>query len=234
MPLTDDFMLPRRVRTMEQMADLLQAEETELGQAQRTIDAMAAQLSVGTSTFLLQRHERIFGLTTNTAESLEVRRARVLAKLNTWGVTTVQTIQGLARIITGQEGEVTEHFSDYAFSLTARLLFSDSTDLLLELIRQVDEIKPAHLIFDIICSMEPIALENRQALCLTAILFQMYIQAGDSTGLGCLQLEMGVAATEPHGSAVHMTSSNPDWRFNGQYRFNGKKKFNGGIVRSVL
>ena len=120
MPLTDDFMLPRRVRTMEQMADLLQAEEAEIDQAQRTIDAMAAQLAVCTSTFLLPRHERIFGLPVNTGESLEVRRARVLARLNTRGVTTVQAIRELVQIITGREGEVTEHFASYAFSVTVR------------------------------------------------------------------------------------------------------------------
>lgn len=164
MPLTDDFMLPRRVRTMEQMADLLQAEEAEISQTQRTIDAMAAQLTVGTSTFLLPRHERIFGLPVNTGESLEVRRARVLARLNTRGVTTVQAIRELVQIITGREGEVTEHFSDYSFSVTVRLLFPDATKDLGELIRQIDEIKPAHLVFDTIGAVQPVVLENRNRL----------------------------------------------------------------------
>lgn len=164
MPLTDDFMLPRRVRTMEQMADLLQAEEAEISQTQRTIDAMAAQLAVCTSTFLLPRHERIFGLPVNTGESLEVRRARVLARLNTRGVTTVQAIRELVQIITGREGEVTEHFAGYAFSVTVRLLFPDATKDLGELIRQIDEIKPAHLIFDTIGAVEPVVLENKNRL----------------------------------------------------------------------
>lgn len=164
MPLTDDFMLPRRVRTMEQMADLLQAEEAEINQAQRTIDAMSAQLAVCTSTFLLPRHERIFGLPVNTGESLEVRRARVLARLNTRGVTTVQAIRELVQIITGREGEVTEHFADYAFSVTVRLLFPDATKDLGELIRQIDEIKPAHLVFDTIGAVEPVVLENKNRL----------------------------------------------------------------------
>ena len=164
MPLTDDFMLPRPVRTKEQMADLLQAEEAEINQAQRTIDAMAAQLAVGTSTFLLPRHERIFGLPVNTGEGLEMRRARVLARLNTRGVTTVQAIRELVQIITGREGEVTEHFADYAFSVTVRLLFPDATKDLGELIRQIDEIKPAHLVFDTIGAVEPVVLENKNRL----------------------------------------------------------------------
>lgn len=164
MPLTDDFMLPQPVRTMAQMADLLQAEEAEISQTQRTIDAMAAQLTVGTSTFLLPRHERIFGLPVNTGESLEVRRARVLARLNTRGVTTVQAIRELVHIVTGREGEVAEHFSDYAFSVTVHLLLGDSTVSLGELIRQIDEIKPAHLVFDTTGAIQPVVLENRNRL----------------------------------------------------------------------
>lgn len=164
MPLTDNFMLPRRVRTMEQMADLLAAEETELAQAQRVIDAMFNQLAVGTSTFLLPRHERIFGLPVNTEESMEVRRARVLARLNTRGVTTVQTILEMVRIIAGREGEVTEHFEDYSFSVTVHMLISDGTAGLRELIRQLDEVKPAHLLFDMTGAVQPVALENRNRL----------------------------------------------------------------------
>jgi len=164
MPLTDNFMLPRRVRTMEQMADLLAAEEIEIGQAQRTIDAMAAQLAVTTSTFLLPRHERIFGLPVNTGESMEVRRARVLARLNTRGVTTVQAIREMVQIVTGREGNVTEHFADYAFSVTVHLLFEDPTKDLQELIRQIDEIKPAHLLFDTIGLVQPIGAQDAYPL----------------------------------------------------------------------
>lgn len=201
MPLTDDFMLPRRVRTMEQMADLLQAEEAEISQAKRTIDAMAAQLTVGTSTFLLPRHERIFGLTTNTAESLEVRRARVLARLNARGVTTAQAIRELVQIITGREGEVAEHFSDYAFSVTARLLFQDSTDSLAELIRQIDEIKPAHLVFDTIAAVEPVVLENPNRLWLQSLLVRGRFPA-NSQALSLAAGRIGFSQANAQSAAV--------------------------------
>ncbi len=201
MPLTDDFMLPRRVRTMEQMADLLQAEEAEISQTQRTIDAMAAQLAVCTSTFLLPRHERIFGLPVNTGESLEVRRARVLARLNTRGVTTVQAIREMVQIVTGREGDVTEHFADYAFSVAVHLLFSDSTDTLGELIRQIDEIKPAHLLFDTIASLQPVALENRQQLCFAALTAALRHRNSPS-GIGRVSLLLPVRAGNRSGAAL--------------------------------
>ena len=44
MPINDTFMLPKQVRTMAQMADLLQAEQTELTQTQRTIAALEQRL----------------------------------------------------------------------------------------------------------------------------------------------------------------------------------------------
>ena len=54
---------------MEQMADLLAAEQAELDQTQRTIIALENQLTISTSTHLLPRHERLFALPVNTTES---------------------------------------------------------------------------------------------------------------------------------------------------------------------
>lgn len=154
MAINDRFMLPRRVRTMEQMADLLAAEQAELEQTQRTIMALEDQLTISTSTHLLPRHERLFNLPTNTTESLEVRRARVLAKLNTRGTTTVRAIRDMVEIVTGQEGNVIEHFDQYAFSLLIRMRESAVINVE-ELAQQIERIKPAHLLFDINTSSSP-------------------------------------------------------------------------------
>lgn len=108
-------------------------------------------------------------------ESLEVRRARVLARLNTRGVTSAQAIRELVRIITGREGEVAEYFSDYAFSVTVRLLSQDSSVLLRELIRQIDEIKPAHLLFHTTGAIQPAVLRNWNRLYFTNLTFGLRI-----------------------------------------------------------
>ena len=139
MAINDAFMLPKQVRTMAQMADLLQAEQTELTQTQRTIAAMENQLIISTSTFLLHRHERLFELPVNTTESLEARRAKVLAKLNTRGTTTVEAIREMVSIVTGCDGAVVEHFSQYAFTVIVYMLFEGVFPDLSELIRQIDE-----------------------------------------------------------------------------------------------
>lgn len=164
MAINDRFVLPRRVRTMEQMADLQQAEQTELTQLQRTITALENQLFISTSTFLLPRHERMFALPVNTAESLEARRARVLAKLNTRGTTTVKAIKEMVQIVTDRESDVVEYFDQYSFSIIIYLLFSDMTTDLRELVDQIEEIKPAHLVFDLVGAFEPTGLENKNHL----------------------------------------------------------------------
>lgn len=46
MPLTDEYMLPRRVRTMEPMADLLQAEERMIDRLMAAIAELQVQASI--------------------------------------------------------------------------------------------------------------------------------------------------------------------------------------------
>lgn len=161
MAINDKFMLPKRVRTMEQMADLLAAEQAELGQTQRIVAALENQLTISTSTYLLPRHERLFALPVNTTESLEVRRARVLARLNTQGSTTVRAIRDMVEIVTGGEGDVIEHFGEYAFSVVVKLPAADAAASREELIKQIERIKPAHLIFDLTEIFQPICSDMR-------------------------------------------------------------------------
>lgn len=178
MAINDAFMLPKRVRTMEQMADLLDAEQAELTQTQRTVAALENQLTVSTSTYLLPRHERIYDIPINTAESLEVRRARVLAKLNTRGSTTVEAIKEMVRIVTGCEGDVEEHFSDYAFTVIVHLLLTSGNPDLQELARQIDEIKPAHLVFDIAGHLRPVIDERKSLVSIPLLTILLRISNG--------------------------------------------------------
>ena len=144
MPINDAFMLPKRVRTMEQMADLLQAEQTELTQMQRTIAALEQQLTISTSTFLLHRHETIFGLPSNPSEDMMVRRSRLLAKLVARGTTTVKTLYELIRLVTPCNAEIIEHSAEYALQIT--LMDDGNTPNLQAIYTLIDEVKPAHLL----------------------------------------------------------------------------------------
>ena len=155
MAINDEFMLPKRVRRMRPMDDLLQAEQVELTQAQRVIAALESQLTISASTFLLPRHESLFSLPTNVSESLEDRRNRVLARLNTRSPTTVQAVKELVKIMTGFEVEVEEYYSLYTFEL----IFQDigqSIDYP-ALNDALEVMKPAHLLYRYTINLRPLA-----------------------------------------------------------------------------
>lgn len=143
MPLTDPFTLPRLVREMEQMSDLLQAEQLELDRVSQLITLLEKQLTISTADFLLPRHEQIYGMTTNPEEPLDVRRARLLARLNARGATTIASVRDLAKIVTGCESEILEYPAEYLF----RVVFPIDVPNLLEFRRALDERKPAHLLY---------------------------------------------------------------------------------------
>ena len=144
MAINDSFMLPKRVRTMEQMADLLAAEQAELDQTQRTITALENQLTISTSTHLLPRHERLFALPVNTTESLEMRRARVLIKLNSRVTTTPKIVRTAAERILGVPVRVTEHYGEYRVELVMEAGFRPDGKMS-ALREQLEQIMPAHL-----------------------------------------------------------------------------------------
>ena len=240
MPINDTFMLPKQVRTMAQMADLLQAEQTELTQTQRTIAALEQQLNISTSTFLLPRHERLFELPVNTAESLEARRAKVLAKLITRGTTTVEAIREMV------------HFSQYAFTVIVYLLSESVFPNLPELIRQIDGIKPAHLIFDITGAFQPTSLKNRNEFSLYRLKMRScfantrgqhvvrFDGEADFDGSvmfnqffsGITFRSMALRTAFPVQEEVSATVTMDNWyAFDGTAIFDGTRKFNAQIVQ---
>lgn len=252
MPINDAFMLPKRVRTMEQMADLLQTEQTELTQTQRTIAALEQQLNISTSTFLLPRHERLFELPVNTTESLEARRAKVLAKLNTRGTTTVEAIREMVSIVTGSEGAVVEHFSQYAFTVIVYMLFEGVFPDLPELIRQIDEIKPAHLIFDIVGAFQPTGMENRNEVSLYRLkILSLFANTrgqrvvrfdGEADFDGSIPFNqsfsgitfpaMAICTSFPVREEINGTLTMNNWyAFDGAAAFDGSRKFNAQIMQ---
>mgnify|MGYP005776740629 CR=1 FL=1 len=252
MPINDAFMLPKRVRTMEQMADLLQTEQTELTQMQRTIAALEQQLNISTSTFLIPRHERLFELPVNTTERLETRRAKVLAKLNMQGTTTAEAIREMVSIVTGCEGVVVEHFSQYAFTVIVYMLLEGIFPGLSELIRQIDEIKPAHLIFDIVGAFRPIGIENKIELSLyrlkicsrfantrgqRVVRFDgeadfdggiLFNQSFSGITFPAMSIRTGFSIREDVSAIVIMDSW---YTFDGTAIFDGSRKFNAQIVQ---
>lgn len=253
--VNDRFMLPRRVRTMEQMADLLQVEQTELTQLQRTIAALENQLFIPTSTFLIPRYERMFALPVSSEESPEVRRARVLAKLNTNGTTTVEAIKEMVKIVTGRDSDVVEYFDQYSFSVIISLLFTDTTVHLFELVDQIEEVKPAHLVFDMVGAFEPTGMtnENHLSFAQLEVLSRFSNARGaqvmrfDGTGrfdgvflfnqaqTGIQFPDLAFATQFQNREALSGTVLIDSWyTFGGSVAFDGSRKFNAQLTEEEL
>lgn len=146
MAINDVFMLPKRVRTMEQMADLLDTEQRELTQTSRTIAEMEDQLVVSTSTFLMSRHEKIFAIPINAEDTLEARRARVLAKIRGQGTVSATMLQAVASSFASGEVKIMEHPREYIFDVKFVGTLGTPSNMS-DLSAALDEIKPAHLLY---------------------------------------------------------------------------------------
>ncbi len=145
MAINDKYTLPKMVRKIPQMEDLLQAEQTVINLICDYIENLKKELNVNSSTELLSRHEKIFDLTSDVGESIEERRAKIIAKLNARGMTTVESIEEIAKILTECNCFVTENYEDYSFVINVKHLSSEETGKLKHLLVRVDEVKPAHL-----------------------------------------------------------------------------------------
>lgn len=87
--------------------------------------------------------EKRVGITTNTSKSIEERRAKILAKLNTKGTTTVEVIRQICKSFVSNV-EVIQHNSDYYFEVN--LLTTTGFPYALDgLYDSVEIAKPAHL-----------------------------------------------------------------------------------------
>lgn len=87
--------------------------------------------------------EKRVGIITNTSKSIEERRARILAKLNTRGTTTVEVIKQICKSFVSNV-EIVQHNSEYYFEVNLLTATGFPYDLD-SLYDAVEIAKPAHL-----------------------------------------------------------------------------------------
>ncbi len=145
MAINDIYTLPKNVMEVPQVKEVLQAEQMEIDTICDYILNLLKELNVNSTTELISRHEQIFDLKNSANESIEERRAKIIAKLNSRGMTTTESIAEIARILTECECSVTEKYDEYAFIINVEYLPSEESEKLKYLLVQVGEVKPAHL-----------------------------------------------------------------------------------------
>ncbi len=98
----------------------------------------------------LSRYEKIFGLPVNPNIAINERRARIKAKMQGSGTTSIDVIKNICLGFTNGAVEVIENNENYEFIVT---FLDGSINDSKELLKQIDEIKPAHLNYQIIASI---------------------------------------------------------------------------------
>lgn len=108
--------VPPFVAQMREMAELFTAEQPELDRLEGILSELLAQFYIKTATYSLDMWEEEFGLSHDPTLTLQQRRARVLAKLNTRTPATVKMLENLVRQTMGEDIVwIEEHPEDYMF-----------------------------------------------------------------------------------------------------------------------
>ena len=123
------------------------AQEYELGILYWEIDDILKQHFIDTATWGLTYWEKEYGIPTNLNHSYEERREVVKAKKRGKGTCTKSLIKNVAEAFSGGECKVIENTAPYTF--TIQFVSVKGIPKNLDGLRNaIDDIKPAHLIFD--------------------------------------------------------------------------------------
>lgn len=143
------------------MQSLFETIGIEIDSAYKLSEDMLLQMFPQTATWGLDFWEQATGLISNSNDSLEIRRAMVLNKLQNPTTLTPLVLSRLLSNFTGRECDVEENTSDYEFTVT--IVNSNGVVNFTRLIELINKSKPAHLSFRLVNKyLNEIIIENRK------------------------------------------------------------------------
>lgn len=123
------------------------SKENQLGIIYWQIDDLVYQCFINTATWGLTAWEELYGITTDLNLSYEQRREILKAKKRGQGTCTKALIKNVAESFSGGECDVIEDTAPFTFTIQfigTKGIPNNMTGL----INAIDEIKPAHLVYD--------------------------------------------------------------------------------------
>lgn len=156
-------LLPDFYANSPEMMALQDAFAMEITAAQAARDDCFLQLDVNTATWGLALWEMAYGITTDNKLPLELRRAQIKAKMGGAGTTRLEMIESVAQNYTDGKVIVEEIASEYKF----KIKYMDVLDFRPDkkaLIKTIDEIKPAHLAYEIMVAIAVLIYLNQEEL----------------------------------------------------------------------
>ncbi|NPV27919.1 MAG: DUF2313 domain-containing protein [Firmicutes bacterium] len=129
----------------------IEAKGIELDDLDTILADIEAQLTASTATWGLRYWEEMCGLPTNTQDSLETRRARVLAKLRSFSSAKRYDILNVIKsFVKSGRVDLVEHASEYRF---VAILAAEADANVPGILAAIEEARPAHLAFSLILAI---------------------------------------------------------------------------------
>lgn len=126
---------------------MYKAQEHEANILYYNQDDLVNQLFIDTATWGLVIWEKIYGITTNLNYSYEERREVVKARRRGQGTCTKKLIENVAEAFSGGECRVIENTAPFTFTIQFVGVKGIPKNMK-GLINAIDEIKPAHLVYN--------------------------------------------------------------------------------------
>ena len=238
---------PDYYRESEIYKGILGTGAEELAAVDANNTDLGKQFRVNTSTWGLETWEKSLAIPINTADSLDVRRGRVLAKLlGNFPVNMDKIKQVVNAFVTGKTATIEEILNEYAFR--ARIPVDDIVSLQ-EIKKNVNRIQPAHLEFliTVFCSQ----LNPETVTARTVHRFSSFGLAHRLDGQynldGAINLS-GYAVTMDNDTRLKinmdvvnletinatLTTYNDVYYLDGAYSLNGEKPLDAAIITETL
>lgn len=142
-------LLPEDYRKSYAVAELQEALEKAGTAAEKATEDLLLQMFLDTATWGITRWEGIYGVEGGNGKPLSARRSAVRAKMRGAGTTTVALIKNVSESFVNGEAAVVEHNEDYCFEIIMLSVIGIPPNME-DLRRAIEEIKPAHLAYEII------------------------------------------------------------------------------------
>lgn len=139
--------VPEAISQLKEFTELYNTQGVELDTIYYAVNDVVNQCFVNTATWGLTEWERFLALAIDESLQYELRRAKILAKLNQNMQVTPEQMAIIASSASGLEAYVVENVADYTFRVE---LVSQGKYLNIQVVLDaINEAKPAHLDYEI-------------------------------------------------------------------------------------
>ena len=142
-------LLPGRLLNSKEVLDFENAINSIMIMAENEKDELFKQFNLETATWSLDIWEKQYGIKTDITKDYDLRRSRIKSKMRGTGTTTVEMIKNVAESFVNGLVEIVEHNEQYKFDIKMMSVIGSPPNME-DLKDAIEELKPAHLAYEII------------------------------------------------------------------------------------